>query len=135
MTGGPEEAAESREAQERRFSVQEANEQIPWLRGVLPRIRASRQVVLAQGERVRRSARGNGGGERGRELWEALETLRRDVEEITARGIILRDPETGLVDFPAVHGGRDVLLCWRLGEDEVGFWHSPGSGFAGRRPL
>ena len=41
----------------------------------------------------------------------------------------------GLVDFPAVHRGREILLCWELGEEEVAFWHGADEGFAGRKPL
>jgi hypothetical protein len=49
--------------------------------------------------------------------------------------IVLRDAESGLIDFPARVEHRDVFLCWRLGEDRVAYWHGPESGFAGRRPL
>jgi len=56
--------------------------------------------------------------------------------EIEAKGIVLRDAERGLIDFPARHpGGREVLLCWQLGEDDLAWWHLPEDGFAGRRPL
>jgi hypothetical protein len=58
------------------------------------------------------------------------------MRELDAQGIILRDPRRGLIDFPAQHpGGRDVLLCWQLGEDDLAWWHLPEDGFAGRRPL
>ena|SRR5438034_11325857 len=120
---------------DRTFSVDEANDLIPWLREILPRIRDSRQVVLRGAQRIRRTAPSNGTDERPEAYWTALSTLRRDVSEVTERGVILRDPETGLVDFPAEREGREVLLCWRLGEDRVAFWHGPQSGFAGRTPL
>ncbi|HVA03392.1 MAG TPA: DUF2203 domain-containing protein [Acidimicrobiales bacterium] len=55
--------------------------------------------------------------------------------ELEEEGIILRDPERGLIDFTALHNGREVLLCWQLGEDELAWWHFPDDGFAGRRPL
>jgi hypothetical protein len=49
---------------------------------------------------------------------------------------VLRDVDSGLVDFPArVRGGRTVFLCWRLGEPEIAFWHGTNEGFAGRKPL
>ena len=51
------------------------------------------------------------------------------------RFIVLRDPESGLLDFPSRREGRLVYLCWRLEEDRVGFWHGPDSGFSGRRPI
>ncbi len=50
-------------------------------------------------------------------------------------GITLRDIETGLIDFPALVNGRQVWLCWRLGEDSVGWWHELEAGFGGRRRL
>jgi Uncharacterized conserved protein (DUF2203) len=56
--------------------------------------------------------------------------------ELDENGIVLRDPDRGLIDFPASHpSGRDVLLCWQLGEDDLAWWHLPEDGFAGRRPL
>jgi hypothetical protein len=120
---------------DRRFTVEEANATLPTVREMLVRIREARQVVLSGGERVRQNAPTNGGGREGKEYWEALATLRRDVEALNERGIILRDPESGLVDFPATREGRDVFLCWRLGEADVGYWHGPEGGFAGRQPL
>jgi hypothetical protein len=120
---------------DREFTVEEANAALPVVREALVRIREARQVVLSGGERIRRSAPTNGGGREGKEYWEALATLRRDVEALNEQGIILRDPESGLIDFPTKRDGRDVFLCWRLGEDDVGFWHGPEGGFAGRRPL
>jgi hypothetical protein len=58
------------------------------------------------------------------------------LSEIEEGGIVLRDLDRGLVDFPSRHpGGREVLLCWQLGEDDLAWWHLPEDGFAGRRPL
>jgi hypothetical protein len=58
------------------------------------------------------------------------------LRELDDQGVIVRDPHKGLIDFPARHpGGRDVLLCWQLGEDDLAWWHLPEDGFAGRRPL
>ena len=57
------------------------------------------------------------------------------VAQIDTLGITLRDIERGLIDFPALTGGRHVWLCWQLGEDSVGFWHELETGFGSRRPL
>jgi hypothetical protein len=123
-------------AEERRyFTAEEANAMLPDLIPALGRIREARQVVLSRGERIRASARSNGGGEPGAEYWEALATLRREVEAISNQGIVLRDPESGLLDFPARIEGRVAFLCWRIGEDSVSHWHGPETGFAGRRPI
>jgi len=121
--------------EEREFSAEEANRLLPGLSESLGRIREARRVVLDGGERIRRGAPQNGGGAHGKEYWEALSALRREVEALAGEGIILRDPESGLVDFPARREGRRVFLCWRVGEDSVGFWHGPETGFSGRRPL
>jgi hypothetical protein len=56
-------------------------------------------------------------------------------EELSALGILLKDRRIGLIDFPSEMDGRRVLLCWRLGEPSVQFWHDENSGYAGRQPL
>ncbi len=57
------------------------------------------------------------------------------VARIDALGITLRDIERGLIDFPALVAGRQVWLCWQLGETDIAFWHELDSGFGSRRPL
>jgi hypothetical protein len=64
-----------------------------------------------------------------------VDQMQADVAWLDERGIVLRDIATGLLDFPALAGGRQVWLCWRLGEDRVEFWHDTEEGFAGRKPL
>jgi hypothetical protein len=64
-----------------------------------------------------------------------VDQMQADVAWLDERGIVLRDIPTGLLDFPALAGGREVWLCWRLGEDRVEFWHGTDEGFAGRKPL
>ena len=121
--------------EERRFRVEEAQALLPDLREALERMREARQTLLRTGERVREVVAGNGGGPESVEYRDAAEVLKSEVERISEMGIILRDVESGLVDFPAERDGRTVFLCWRLGEDHVGFWHPPETGIAGRQPL
>lgn len=64
-----------------------------------------------------------------------VDQMQADVAWLDERGIVLRDIPTGLLDFPALVEGRQVWLCWRLGEDRVAFWHDTSEGFAGRKPL
>jgi hypothetical protein len=64
-----------------------------------------------------------------------VDQMQADVAWLDERGIVLRDIPTGLLDFPALAAGRQVWLCWRLGEDRVAFWHGTDEGFAGRKPL
>jgi hypothetical protein len=47
----------------------------------------------------------------------------------------VKDLDLGLLDFPAHHDGREVELCWHVGEESVGFWHEIGEGYAGRKPI
>jgi hypothetical protein len=64
-----------------------------------------------------------------------VDQMQADVAWLDERSIVLRDISTGLLDFPALVSGRQVWLCWRLGEAGIGFWHAHDEGFAGRRPL
>jgi hypothetical protein len=64
-----------------------------------------------------------------------VDQMQADVAWLDDRDIVLRDIATGLLDFPALAGGRPVWLCWHLGEDRVGFWHGTEEGFADRKPL
>lgn len=117
------------------FTVEEANAALPDLRERVARIRSARQEVLAAGERIEKKAAADGGGHDGREYREGIAVLKAEVEHLAARGIVLRDPESGLLDFPAEKEGRRVFLCWRLGEEHVGYWHEIDAGFVGRQPL
>ena len=69
------------------------------------------------------------------ELDAAMDRLQDYVSELTAIGCELKDYRTGLVDFVGRHEGRDVLLCWRPGEDTIRYWHEMKAGFAGRKPV
>ena len=61
--------------------------------------------------------------------------LVRTIDEIQKTGCLVKDLETGLVDFPSLRGGEEVYLCWKLGEARIGYWHGIEEGFAGRKPL
>jgi hypothetical protein len=121
--------------EDRIFTVEEANAMLADLRPTLEAMQRARKVVLASAERVRGSFAGNGGGEPAGEYSAALELLGRETERLSAQGILLRDIDAGLVDFPGERDAQPVFLCWKLGEDEVGYWHPLDTGFSGRRPL
>jgi hypothetical protein len=122
-------------ATQRRFAVEEANALLGELRERLARMREARRAILSSGERVRASSPQDGGGREGAGLWDAAARLRKDLEALAEAGVVLRDAEAGLVDFPAEREGHLVYLCWRADEPEVGHWHEVDAGFPGRRPL
>jgi hypothetical protein len=66
---------------------------------------------------------------------EYVKTLNFWVEKITERGVILRDLREGLLDFPAQDGDLEYLLCWKIDEPDIHFWHLESDGFRGRKPL
>jgi hypothetical protein len=73
---------------------------------------------------------------RRRAEWDkAVQETKDTLAEIDEIGVQVKDLEEGLLDFPCLLDGRTVLLCWKLGEKEIGYWHSPEDGFEGRRPL
>jgi hypothetical protein len=63
------------------------------------------------------------------------EHLKTALETIHATGCLVKDLDTGLLDFPAILDNQEVYLCWRLGEERIRFWHRQDEGFAGRKPL
>jgi hypothetical protein len=63
------------------------------------------------------------------------EQLTQTLDEIQETGCVIKDLEMGLVDFPSLRGGEEVYLCWKLGEEHIGYWHGIEEGFAGRKPL
>jgi len=123
-------------SEERSYDVAEANAMLPELRERLARIRDARQTILREAEVVKERVVADGGGSHaGRDYWDASATLRTELERLAVDNILLRDPETGLVDFPAELDGQRVYLCWRVGEEAVANWHPLDTGFSSRHPL
>ena len=120
---------------ERRFTREEANAELAELRERLPRLRDARRDVIRSSERITEAVAADGGGVAGSDWFEAQRTLKAELLYLAERGILLRDPETGLVDFPGEVDGRPVFLCWRMGEDEVAWYHEQHAGFSSRKPL
>lgn len=120
---------------ERLFTIDEANAELDQLRTRLPRLREARLRLIESSERITSAVEIDGGGVEGSDWFRAQESLKTELLWLADRGILLRDPETGLIDFPAERDGLRVLLCWRLGEDEVAWYHDEQTGFSGRKPL
>ena len=120
---------------ERVFTVEEADAELEELRERLPRLREARDALIASSRRISDAVASDGGGIAGSEWFSYQEALKTEVLFLADHGILLRDPDIGLVDFPAEREGRRVYLCWKLGEDRVGWYHEATGGFGGRRPL
>jgi hypothetical protein len=122
---------------ERHFTREEANALLPQLTTLLTRLRDSKDELTdtEAHEALSDAAPANGGGEQGRQVGVAFLEVRRLLDTLERAGIVLRDIDRGLVDFPALLDGREIYLCWELGEDEVDHWHDLDSGYRGRQPL
>ena len=120
---------------DRRFTVEDANAELGELRERLPRLRDARHALIQASERITDAVAADGGGVEGGDWFRAQTALKAEVVYLAERGILLRDPETGLVDFPSEVEGRDVYLCWRLDEEEVAWYHESQSGYSARKPL
>jgi hypothetical protein len=129
----------------RHFTPEEANAALGEVRPLVEQMVDRRRAhvdALTRQEELEGHIRGNGGGIPPAELAEAAAKVDREarelariVDELAEYGVEVKDLDEGLVDFPALHRGETVLLCWKLGEDEVAYWHTLDAGFAGRRPL
>lgn len=119
---------------ERLFTIDEANAELDALRAILPRIREARHGLIAASDRIDDGVSADGGAIAGSDRFAHQQALKAGVEELASRGIILRDPETGLVEFPADRDGERIYLCWRLGEDVVSHFHVERGGYPRRKP-
>ena len=128
------------------FTLSEAQTLLPVLEALLRKAQAAgtragelesemqqltQRIFLSGGMHVNVVQAARRRAEREKALQEARDTL-VEIDEI---GVQVKDLEKGLLDFPCVMEGQTVLLCWKLGEKEIGFWHTTEDGFAGRKPL
>ena len=129
----------------RTFTWAEANAALedvrPLAERLVERARELRAAQAAQGELSLHIA-GNGGditptdlAEAEAAVQEAARAVGDVIQQLDRLGVQVKDADTGLLDFPALRAGEPVLLCWQLGEPEIGFWHGLDDGYAGRRPL
>jgi hypothetical protein len=129
----------------RYFTPAEANAALEEVRPLVEEMvdhRRELAVLLSRRAELSTTIAGNGGdmdpGELARveaEIGEQAKGVARCVNEIHGLGAEVKDADEGLIDFPALRGEEEVLLCWKLGETEIEYWHSVEGGFAGRRPL
>lgn len=129
----------------RLFTPAEANSALSDVRPVAERlvqVRARLRELETTQRGLVHTIGGNGGGHAAGELNTAREEfteLAAELDECLHRlagyGVQLKDADVGLLDFPALREGQEVLLCWRVGEDDVRYWHDLAGGFAGRKPI
>jgi hypothetical protein len=119
------------------YSRDEARELLPQLRVWLKEIQELQlQLVRFENRLDSILSRGDdAGGLSVNENVRAVARLHQLTREFDEREIFIKDAERGLVDFPAIIGGREAFLCWELDEADVEFWHDIDSGFSGRERL
>jgi hypothetical protein len=128
---------------DRIFTPDEANSALDQVRPLAERmveLRARLAELEGEQREVVRIVAGNGSGEgvgdaRTPEFAQLARELQDVVDELTSIGIQLKDADSGLLDFPAVREGEDVLLCWSVGEPAVEWWHGLEDGYAGRQRI
>ena len=123
------------------FTVEQANATLPLVKRIVEDIVVQYRLwneKLLEIDLVAASGRA-ADAEIGERLAEQAQAIARDIDsfdrELAQLGIQLKDRGLGLIDFPSMMGDRPILLCWRLGEPEVAFWHDVDAGYTGRQPL
>jgi len=128
---------------DRTFTPDEANSALRHVRPLAERMVAVRERLAELEDEQREVVRivaGNGSGDgigdaRTPEFAQLARELQEIVDELGSMGVQVKDVETGLLDFPGEREGEPVLLCWRVGEHAVEWWHGLEDGFAGRRRI
>lgn len=123
--------------QKRFFTVMEANELIPFLSSKVRELRLVNHELSIRraGAPSAEEITFRGGTPVPTQYLCLLQRLQSLVTDIGSRGCHLKDLSSGLVDFPTIWEGREVYLCWKLGEHQVGYWHELEAGFSGRQSL
>jgi hypothetical protein len=122
----------------RLFTVEEANALLPKLQELLDDVSTHRDLMREKAphlEPILESAASNGGGRVGSEYDVEAYGLYLAIERIRELGVILKDLDMGLLDFPHKRDGRVVFLCWHPPEERIAYWHEIQAGYPGRRPL
>ena len=123
---------------QRLFTVEEANALLPTLRNILDEVAIHRDALREKAphmEPILRAATKNGGGRTGSEYGVEAYKLYLAIGRITDLGVVLKDLDLGLLDFPHEREGRVVFLCWHPPEESVEYWHDLDAGYAGRQPI
>lgn len=122
----------------RYFTLQEANEALDLIRPLLDEVQQIRLKILEKQPEAwpaLEKSVGNGGNRALSDMVQDFEKLDALIHGILETGVLIKDINVGLLDFPALRGGREVYLCWQYGEEAIAFWHEVEAGFAGRQPI
>jgi hypothetical protein len=121
------------------FTPQEASKLLPDIKLKIKRLLEQKRVVSQLHEEMERynllGFKTEEIAEKAAQLDQLVEEMTKKVAELEDLGVVVKDLDYGLVDFPADRYGEKVMLCWRYGETEVSYWHMPNEGFNGRKPL
>lgn len=120
------------------FSLFEANQLIPQLQSHLTTVLQRKGVLLQTREEVRKASANSdhgGGTAVGSHYVKSLQDISAGLRAIHELGVVVKDIDLGLCDFPHVRDGRVVYLCWKLGEQEIRWWHEVTTGYKDRCPL
>jgi hypothetical protein len=120
------------------FTPDEANRVLPQVRSLVAQVMQARETIIAAQPElwpVLEKSIGNGGSKKAGELLSEFQRVEHGVQGLLTIGCTLKDMSIGLVDFPSLRDGREVLLCWKFDEPEVMFWHDLQSGYKGRKRL
>jgi len=120
------------------FTVEEARQILPRVRELMQRTVAmvgALEEAKQHVEDLAEKGEMNTGSSVGTRYIEGLAQISECVAAIQETGCIVKSIDEGLVDFPHLREGREVYLCWKNGEPDIGYWHEVDAGFAGRTPL
>jgi hypothetical protein len=123
---------------ERVFTLSEANHLIPQLEEHLRAVKKGKTVLIRLKEEIKKAASKaacGGGSSSGAHYIRSLELISDNLRAIQELGVLVKDLDMGLCDFPHLLDGRIVYLCWKLGENEIRWWHEVNSGYGDRQPL
>jgi len=123
---------------ERIFTLAEANALVPELEQHWTSIKEGRQILIETRDEVKKAsaqASSGGGTVVGVKYIKGLQNINGSLHAIQELGVVIKDVEIGLCDFPFMYNDKLVFLCWKSGEDQVSWWHDIDSGYNNRQPI
>ena len=122
----------------RHFTLEEANKLVPEFSRYFEEIFQLHEILKPerrQKEQLTQGLSRNGGWNKSAEYLENSFKVSKLLDKILKTGAVVKDLQRGLIDFPHLSEGKEIYLCWEMGEKEIKFWHDLESGYSGRQPL